>query len=318
MLGTIAGLLGMVFKDEINAARFEYFTVRPYVAANITPYVRGPEAERALKPGDTFRECAADSNACPDMVAVPAGEFLMGTPDGEGYDYERPRHRVRIAKLFAVGVFEVTWDEWEACVAMRGCDGAPTDDQGFGRERKPVINVTWNQAKAYAGWLSRMTGKDYRLLTEAEWEYVARGVTGAGVASGDYPWGDDPADLCRHSNLADQSFRQEQYEGDIADCDDGNAVTASVGSYPPNGFGLYDMHGNVWEWVEDCWHPGYDGAPDDGSAWIEGGDCESRVVRGGSWYAAPHLLTSPVRYWSSTGRRVNDLGFRMARTLGTP
>src|SRR5262249_5819462 len=240
MLGTIAGLLGIIFKDEINAVRFEYFTVRPYIAANFTPHVLKPEAERALRPGDTFRECAADPKACSEMVAVPAGGFWMGSPDGEGRDSERPRHKVKIANLFAVGKFEVTWDEWEACVAMRGCDGRPTGDQGYGRERKPVINVSWDQAKAYAAWLSRMTGKDYRLLTEAEWEYAARGVTSADAPHPPYPWGDDPADpadLCRHANLADQSFRRRGEVGDIANCDDGHGVTAPVGSYPANAFG---------------------------------------------------------------------------------
>jgi formylglycine-generating enzyme required for sulfatase activity len=251
------------------------------------------------------------------MVAVPAGEFWMGSPDGQGRDSERPRHKVKIANLFAVGKFEVTWDEWEACVAMRGCDGRPTGDQGYGRERKPVIYVSWDQAKAYVAWLSRMTGKDYRLLTEAEWEYAARGVTSADAPHPPYPWGDDPADVCRHANLADQSFRRA-FGGDFANCDDGHVVTAPVGSYPANAFGLHDMHGNVWEWVEDCWHPSYKGAPDNGSAWIEGGDCKNRLIRGGSWLLAPHGLSSASRPGIATDLRYQELGFRVARTLIAP
>jgi formylglycine-generating enzyme required for sulfatase activity len=316
MLGTIAGLLGVVFKDEIKAARFEYFTVRPYVAANFTPHVRTAEAERALEPGEPFRECAGDSKACPEMVVVPSGEFWRGSVDDEGYDDERPRRKVKIGGPFAVARFEVTWDEWEACVAMRGC--APTGDQGYGRERKPVINVTWDQAKAYAAWLSRMTGKDYRLLTEAEWEYAARGVTSADAPHPPYPWGDHPADLCRHANVADQSFRRYGYAGEITDCDDGHSVTAPVGFYPANAFGLHDMHGNVWEWVTDCWHPSYDGAPDNGSARIEGGDCEKRLIRGGSWDYPPDGLRSARRSWITIDVRFHSVGFRVARTLVAP
>src|SRR5262249_47434792 len=125
MLGIIASLLGVIFKDEIGDLWFKHTTLRRYIAANVAPHVLKPEAERALKPGDTFRECA---NNCPEMVVVPAGEFWMGSPDDQGNQFEYPRHKVEIARPFAVGKLEVTWDEWEACVAMRGCDGRPTSD----------------------------------------------------------------------------------------------------------------------------------------------------------------------------------------------
>ena len=190
MLGTIASLLGVIFKDEISNLWFEQTTLRRYIATNFTPYVRTPAAERALRPGDTFQECAKD---CPEMVVIPPGEFWMGSRDGEGAPdgSEYPRHKVKIDKPFAVGKFEVTWDEWEACVATRGCDGKPTSDGGYGKGRQPLINVSWDQAKAYVAWLSRMTGnKPYRLLTEAEWEYAARGVTSADAPHPTYPWGD--------------------------------------------------------------------------------------------------------------------------------
>ena len=191
MLGTIASLLGIIFKDEISDLWFEHTTLRRYIAANFTPYVRTSAAERALKPGDRFQECAKD---CPEMVVIPQGEFWMGSRDGEGDKdgTEYPRHKVKIDKPFAVGKFEVTWDEWEACVAMRGCDGRPTSDSGYGKGRQPLINVSWDQANAYVTWLSRVTGNSpYRLLTEAEWEYAARGVTSADAPHPTYPWGDE-------------------------------------------------------------------------------------------------------------------------------
>ena len=159
--------------------------------------------------------------------------------------------------------FEVTFDEWDACVAYGDCDPR-VSDSGWGRGRQPVINVTWDDAKRYVAWLSRMTGKPYRLLTEAEWEYAAR----AGTQTA-YSWGDEIG-----KGNANCDGCGSQWD---------NKQTAPVGSFAANAFGLYDMHGNVWEWVEDCFHDNYEGAPDDGSAWTADGDCNSRVLRGGSW-----------------------------------
>jgi len=306
MLGIIASLLGVIFKDEIGDLWFEQTTLRRYIAANFTPYVRTPEAERALKPGDTFRECAKD---CPEMVVVPAGEFWMGSPDGEGHDPEYPRHKVKTAKPFAVGKFEVTWDDWEACVAMRGCDGTPTSDSGWGKGRLPVINVSWDQAKAYVAWLSRMTAKPYRLLTEAEWEYAARGVTSVDAPHPPYPWGDKASH--EYANYGTDQCCQGKIEGR-----DEWYYTAPVGQFPPNAFGLYDMHGNVWEWVEDPARNNYRGTPPtDGGAWTEGGDASRRVMRGGSWDGSPVGLRSAERIWYSGSNRVSSLGFRVGRTL---
>jgi formylglycine-generating enzyme required for sulfatase activity len=305
MLGTIAGLLGVIYKDEINNARFEYFTVRPYIEANFKPYVLKQEAERALKPGDEFQECAKD---CPEMVVIPPGEFWMGSPDGEGFDSEHPRHKVKIDKPFAVGKFEVTWDDWEACVAMRGCDGRPTSDSGYGKGRQPLINVSWDQAKAYMAWLLRTTGKTYRLLTEAEWEYAARGVTSADAPHPPYPWGDKASH--EYAN-----YGRDQCCGGRVEGPDKWFYTAPVGQFPPNAFRLYDMHGNVWEWVEDCYHNNYEsGPPTDGSAWIEG-DCTNRVARGGSWDYDPVNLRSAARGSFTADGRVSYLGFRVGRTL---
>jgi formylglycine-generating enzyme required for sulfatase activity len=307
MLATIAGLLGIIFKDEIGDLWFEQTTLRRYVATNVTPYVLTLEAERALKPGDAFRECAKD---CPEMVVIPSGEFWMGSPDGEGFGRERPRHKIKIAKPFAVGKFEVTWDDWEACVAMRGCDGRPTSDAGYGRRRQPLISVSWDQAKAYVAWLSWMTAEPYRLLTEAEWEYAARGVTSAADApSPPYPWGNKASH--EYANYGTDQCCGQKTEGR-----DKWLYTAPVGQFPPNAFGLYDMHGNVYEWVEDPWHDNYRGTPPtDGSAWTEGRDAIRRVIRGGSWTHDPGQLRSASRNSFASVDRSHYLGFQVARTL---
>ena len=177
------------------------------------------------------------------------------------------------------------------------------------RGRKPLINVSWDQAKAYVAWLSRMTGRPYRLLTEAEWEYAARGVTSADAPHPPYPWGDKASH--EYANYGTDQCCQGKTEGR-----DKWFYTAPVGQFPPNAFGLYDMHGNVWEWVEDPWHDNYRGTPPtDGGAWTEGGDASRRVVRGGSWYNNPGDLRSASRYWNSADDRGHDLGFRVGRTL---
>ena len=160
-----------------------------------------------------------------------------------------------------------------------------------------MVCVSWKDAKAYVDWLSGKTGKGYRLLSEAEWEYVARG----GTRTSRY-WGAGEGGQCEYANGA-------------ASCRDRSVYTAEVGSYRANGFGLHDVLGNVWEWVEDCWHEDYTGAPVDGSAWTSGGECGYRVLRGGSWVAKPRNLRSAIRIRNSTGNRVNFLGFRIARTL---
>ena len=249
--------------------------------------------EREREPGRKFRDCAG----CPEMVVVPAGSFMMGSPSGErGRDGdEGPVHRVRIGEPFAVGVYEVTFEEWEACVSGGGCWGYRPSDEGWGRGRRPVINVDWEDAQAYVEWLSEKTGEGYRLLSESEWEYVARAGTGTR-----YWWGDG---IGRN---------QANCDGCGSRWDD--RQTAPVGSFAPNGFGLYDVHGNVWEWVEDCWNGSYAGAPVDGSAW-ESGNCDVRVLRGGSWYSVPGGLRSAVRFGDSAGYRISYFGFRVARTL---
>jgi formylglycine-generating enzyme required for sulfatase activity len=250
------------------------------------------QAEQALKPGATFMECAS----CPGMVVVPAGSFIMGSPANEAGRRadEGPQHKVTIRQPFAVGKFELTFDEWDTCAAHGGCSSQIFGGQ-FGRGRQPVINVTWNDAQDYVAWLSKVTGKPYRLLTEAEWEYAAR----AGTQTA-YSWGDEIGKGNANCNSCGSQSDARQ--------------TAPVGSFAPNAFGLYDMQGNVWEWVEDCYHVNYDGAPTDGLAWTAGDNSSDRVVRGGSWYDDPRFLRSADRGWNP-GYRGIVLGFRVARTL---
>ena len=250
--------------------------------------------------GTGFRDCVE----CPEMVVIPAGGSMMGSPAGEegGAIDERPMHRVTIVAPFAVGKYEVTFEEWEACVAGGGCGGYRPYDGGWGRGRRPVMNVSWEDAKGYVEWLSRKTGKEYRLLSEAEWEYAARAGTTVPFHSG-----------------ATISTDQANYDGDYSYGSGRKGVyrkwTIQVGSFPANRFGLHDMHGNVREWVEDCWHPNYDGAPTDGSAWTSGGHCNRRVSRGGSWEDSPTLLRSAYRFSTEAGTRNDAYGFRVARTL---
>jgi formylglycine-generating enzyme required for sulfatase activity len=251
------------------------------------------EREKAAKPGSDFRECAT---GCPTMVVVPAGKFMMGSPESEkGRDKnEGPQHEVTIAKPFAVGRTEVTFAEWDTCVAAGACPKA--GDNGFGRDDRPVINVSWDDAKEYIAWLSRITGKEYRLLTEAEWEYAAR--AGATTA---YSWGDQIGE--GNANCVSCGSRWDGKQ------------TAPVCSFKPNAFGLYDMHGNVYEAVEDAWHDNYSGAPVDGTAWLVGGDASQRVGRGGSWSSDPLNLRAVGRGRLTTANRDVDIGFRLARTL---
>jgi formylglycine-generating enzyme required for sulfatase activity len=290
----LAGLVGWINQDYLKEQWRWFTTIRPYVMSEFRPYVLTASAEQALKLGDTLRECAKD---CPEMVAIPAGTFIMGSPPEEKgrYRSEGPRHEVTIAKPFAVSKFEVTFDDWDACIAYGDCQRAL--DNGWGRGRQPVINVSWHDAKHYVAWLSSMTGKTYRLLSEAEWEYAAR----AGTRTA-HSWGDG---IGKNNANCNGCGSQWDYQ-----------KPAPVGSFAANAFGLYDMAGNVWEWVEDCPHGnGYEGAPDDGSAWVADGDCSYRSVRGGSWHDGPERARSAGRYGGSIGNRSPNLGFRVARTL---
>jgi formylglycine-generating enzyme required for sulfatase activity len=238
--------------------------------------------------GTVFRDCAD----CPEVVWLPQGEFIMGEPSAAS----GPRHAVRISYMLAVGRFEVTFAEWDACVAAGGCRRRP-DDSGWGRGRQPVINVSWGDAQQYAGWLARRTSKHYRLLTEAEWEYAARAGSDAR-----YWWGNEAGH--GDANCYDCGSR---WDGRQA---------APVGRFFPNPFGLYDMHGNVSEWVEDCYHDRYRDAPSDGTAWTF--DCtavtDARMLRGGAWHGSTNATRSAARSAAIFNYYDNRIGFRIART----
>lgn len=246
-----------------------------------------------------------DCEQCPPMVVVPAGSFSMGSNDAGAEEDEGPPHKVTIAKPFALGKYEVTFDEWEACVADKACERTP--DEGWGRGRRPVLHVNYDKATGYAKWLSAKTGQVYRLPSEAEWEYAAR----AGTAQ-NRPWGSDAAAACAHANVYDESAHMKYRFGwRPAKCDDKSVETAPVGSYAANAFGLHDMLGNVWEWVADC-YVAYANAPTDGSA-ASSADCKKRISRGGSWNVFPIWVTASYRYGLEPVLKSSNLGFRVLR-----
>jgi formylglycine-generating enzyme required for sulfatase activity len=268
--------------------------------------------ERSLAPKDVFREC----EKCPEMVVVPAGKFMMGSPEDEKkrykytFEYEGPQHAVTIARPLAVGKYHVTVDQFAAFIAETHYNAGSNCalkavswmKPGFTQTGSdPVVCVSWEDAKAYIDWLAKKTGKGYRLLSEAEWEYAAR----AGTTTR-YFFGNDENEICRYGNGSDP----------LKNCD-GYKNTSPAGHFPPNGFGLYDMLGNAEQWLEDCWHKNYVGAPSDGSAWTE--PCVSPIIahglRGGSWMDGPSPLRSASRSLGAQGYRTNTYGFRLARTL---
>jgi formylglycine-generating enzyme required for sulfatase activity len=255
--------------------------------------------EHALKPNDIFKEC----NACPEMVVVPPGSFTMGSPTNEPdrSDDEGPQHAVRVGRQFAVGRFALTFDEWDACVVDGGCNGYKPFDEGWGRGRRPVIHINWEDAQAYLTWISRKTGKSYRLLSEAEREYVTR----AGTTTPFWFGSSVSIDEANYTGTgiygtSTAGFRRQ---------------TVPVDGFRPNPWGLYQVHGNVREWTEDCYNKTYQGAPNDGSAWTTG-DCDRRVLRNGSWTNKPALLRSAFRGTiANSSVRSDTISFRVARTL---
>ncbi len=257
------------------------------------------ESAPSYTAGEAFRDC----ESCPEIMPFDAGGvFTMGAPDGEfGRDeVETPQVDITIAKPFAIGVFEVTYDDWAACIDDGGCNGYTPSDLGWGKGRRPLVNVSVEDAKQYLAWLSEETGNNYRLPSEAEWEYAAR----AGKA--------DPF----HTGAlitANQANYNGQYPYNNAPVGTYRSQTIAVGSFAANDFGLYDMHGNVWEWTEDCWRSSHSGVPEDGTA--IGGSCSSRVLKGGAWNAGAWRLRSAFRKAGENNLRKFDTGFRVARDL---
>ncbi|HEV7771354.1 MAG TPA: SUMF1/EgtB/PvdO family nonheme iron enzyme [Solirubrobacterales bacterium] len=286
----------------------EFGTIRPigygpnfdFLPKLIESLVSEPEEDRTavardlvsvVMPGESFVE--AETCEIPEMVVVEGGSFEMGSRrKGEARPEELPVHTVTLSDNFAVSRYPVTFDEWETFIEATGIRMLGSQDCGWGRARRPVINVSWHEALAYLEWLNNLdtVHGTYRLLTEAEWEYVAR----AG-SSGRYWWGDeiDP----EQANYDEANLRG----------------TTPVDRYEPNPFGLYDVLGNIWEWTADYFHPNYQGAPTDGSQWVEGGT--KRVVRGGCWYYDSEYLEAGARLAIEPGARFNSIGFRIARTI---
>ena len=284
----VLGLGGLGYRGYLNATSLEGLFIN---------YPHSKWYESGLKPGDEIKEC---SGACPQMVVIPAGSFLMGSKPGEGNDDDEHgadgrQVKVTLPAPLLVSKFEVTFAQWDACVDSGGCGKYRPDDQKWGRGQRPVINVSWVDIQRYLNWLSRKTGNNYRLLSEAEWEYVAR----AGSQT-KYAWGDD---IGKNKANCEGCGSQWDYK-----------QTAPVGSFSANQFGVHDMHGNVWEWVEDCYKDRYKGAPTDGRA-KSTENCDDRVLRGGSWGDDPPYLRSANVFSNGPGSRFSNNGFRVARSL---
>ena len=272
---------------------------------NLTPLEDAPAAPQpseSTKPkredGQIVRDCAT----CPELVLVNPGRFAMGA-GSEVLEQQVSltiTHEVEITAPFAIGRYEITFDEWSQCVGDGGCKSQPADEN-WGRGRRPVIHVSFNDiTQQYLPWLSRKTGFTYRLPNEAEWEFAVRG--GAAATAGQaYSFGDDGSLLCQYGNSSDLA-------GTGSKCSDGFAATAPAGSLKPNALGLFDMHGNVWEWMADCWQPQYSAKPVKSA-----GDCTTRVLRGGSWASAAAALRSAARGWEKQDKSKNSIGFRVVR-----
>lgn len=279
-----------------------------------------------LKAGTTFKEC----DDCPEMVAIPKGSFTMGAEGGEPERYEGPVREVTIAKSFAAGVIPVTYGQYRAfikdtnyqsgvdCIipvdgAYKAVPGLNWEDPGIGRaprDDEPVVCIDWKDAKAYVDWVASKTGQPYRMLSEAEWEYVAR----AGKMAR-FTWGDNPEDACKHSNLMDSSApKSVMVAGKPTECSDGFETLAPAGHYPPNDFGVRDMVGNVWSWVQDCYVMPYPAGPLDGSAY-ESTECPRRSVRGASWATSVSRAHPTFRGRDPEDRLSQLFGLRIARDL---
>ena len=266
-----------------------------FAAKGVQPLT--PEIEQALQPKDSFKEC----DNCPEMVVVPKGSFIMGTPvtEVDRYKGEDPLHRVSFARPFAVGRFTISFDEWDACLADGGCDGNKGDDHEFGRGRMPAQGISFDAAKSYLAWLSRKVGRTYRLPSESEREYFTRAGTTTAFWFG-----------ATISSLNANYAAGTPYAGGPRGVD--SKGPAVVDSYAPNPFGLYQVHGNVWEWTADCFNKRYtEDTPTDGSAWLEG-DCTKHMVRGGLWNWSADKSRSGYRDDQYFG---SGHSFRVVRTL---
>lgn len=232
-----------------------------------------------------------DCPACPVVIGLPRGEFIMGSNTDD--PTERPAHRVSIPQAFAIGKYEVTNEQWSACVDAGGCPRLSGDANAA--KNAPVRDLSWDDARQYVQWLSKTSGKSYRLPTEAEWEYAARGGTATR-----YWWGAQMRTGSANCKACGDPWRAEG--------------PADVGSFAANPYGLHDMNGSVWEWTSDCWHNSFKGAPEDGRSWDEG-NCRIRVIRGGSWRDGADYMLSSTRFKYDASVRHSQNGFRVARDM---
>jgi len=287
-IGTPDGQLGNNTQIAINHYQKGYKLKKTgNVSNSLLAHLKQATNKPERVAGETFKDC---SN-CPEMVVIPAGSFQMGSNNGSSD--EKPIHRVMIATSFAIGQYEVTWAQYQPCIDAGVCSS--DGDKGRGKGNRPVISVNWNDAQTYAKWLSKKTGKQYRLPSESEWEYAAR----AGSTT-KYSWG------------SDIGCNRAQYDGGIGSACS-NYKSTSVGSFKTNAFGLYDMHGNVWEWVQDCYRRSYNGAPSNGKEWPSSTWCPERVLRGGSWFNGPNGLRSANRAEETASKRNVLYGFRLVK-----
>jgi formylglycine-generating enzyme required for sulfatase activity len=294
---TDAGMKGYIFGDLIQEPQA---AAPPKQAEPVPPkqekkVVKAAPAPRPVAPtpaGSLQRLTAIrDCEDCPEMVSLPPGSFIMGERNGD--PSERPAHQVTIRKPFAIGKYEVTVGQWKACVAAGGCRYNPK--KAGSDDTLPVRDISWSDAQQYINWLRKKTGQPYRMPTEAEWEYAARGGT-----QSRYWWGD----------------RFVPGKANCKDCGDDwdRKSPGRVGSHEANPFGLHDLNGSVWEWVGDCWHRSYSGAPKDGSAW-EQANCTQRVIRGGAWRNDKSYMHSASRFRYDADVRYLVNGLRVARDL---
>jgi formylglycine-generating enzyme required for sulfatase activity/uncharacterized membrane protein len=255
--------------------------------------------------GEPFSDC---EDACPPLMPIPAGDFAMGSPPSEAQRFGNElQHPVNIARPFAMAVTSVTFQQWDACLEDGGCNAYKPSDEGWGRGKRPVINVSLSDARAYIQWLSNKTGHLYALPSEAQWEYAAR----AGTSTARW-WG-EAASRSQANYGPDDCPAQIRCGGFIAGPDQW-LNTAPVGSFAANDFGLFDMLGNVWQWTDDCWHSDYRNAPQDGSAWQER-QCTQEVIRGGAWGNIPAFIRSASRAGYKVEGRTSNIGFRVVREL---
>jgi formylglycine-generating enzyme required for sulfatase activity len=336
-------------KEKSRQAIIEFQLLTKRQSQSVQPSFFPPNNTQFWFSAKVFSDRLFNGGLGPKMVMMPAGSFRMGIKD-EGWNEERPKHRVSMAHQFAMGQNEVTVAEFRRFVKATGykTDAEEGEKKGcwiyqdiywyklkdanwrnpyfFQNDNHPVVCVSWNDAVAYAKWLSEQTDQQYYLPSEAEWEYAARAKT-----STQRYWGNNPDHACHYANVADQTSqykkkffswimqtgkpKKEFSSWVIHNCIDGYIYTAPVGSFKQNNFGLYDMLGNVWEWCADPWHSSYKNAPIDGSIWDQGGENSLRVIRGGAWNTKPKYVRTAFRFNYSREDGYYDLGFRLSRFI---